>query len=309
MVRKMRTQFGIALIIITCAGTVQAQLNSFFYTNNSLVNLNPSFAGSNGNLRDQGFAGNSSPGVYSGMRVFYNAIDLYLPSIESGLAFTGYYEDFGNSEYQTKSYSISYAKYFSLRNDKIKFVPSLQVGLRQVRSQILTYTSPPGQPWFWEKGPYANDHLTIALGGLFTIKNFYFGASFYNFQPITRREQYNPLLDRYNVHASYNLRLAKWALFHFSGNLSVNSFSYSTLNLGLNVLLFKHFLFGAGIIRRESSYFNAGFRHHCFSVCLGYDRTLLSGFVPYTHEGFTAMATFNLRKKELRKEVLNFEAW
>ncbi len=309
MVRNMRTRLGIVLIIITCAGTVQAQLNSFLYTQNSFVNLNPSFAGSNGNLRDQCFAGDISPGLGTLKRVFYNAFDMYLPSIKSGLALTGYYEDFGSSDYQTKSYSISYAKYFSLRNDKIKFIPSLQIGLRQERSQRLMYTSPPGQPWFWEVGTYENDHMIIALGGLFNIKNFYFGASFYDLQPISRREQYNPFLDRYNFHASYNVHAAKWMLIHFSGNVSVNSHSYSTLNLSLNALLFRHLLLGGGIQQRESYFVSIGYRGHRFSVGLRYHVTLFSGFAPYGHEGFTAMATFNLRKKELRKEVLNFEAW
>jgi hypothetical protein len=80
------------------------------------------------------------------------------------------------------------------------------------------------------------------------------------------------------------------------------------LYLNVNALFANHFIVGGGIKSNYNINLNVGYRHNFFSITYGYDVVVskLSGNTDGSHE---VTVSFNLRNKEQRKLLTDFEKW
>lgn len=88
----------------------------FLNANQSLLYMNPSFAGSNGGIRNQFSYRNQWPfeGYHNYMQTYLNTVDVYVPSLKGGVAVSALRDNVANGMLKTSVLSLSYAQYFFL---------------------------------------------------------------------------------------------------------------------------------------------------------------------------------------------------
>ncbi|MBK7816785.1 MAG: PorP/SprF family type IX secretion system membrane protein [Sphingobacteriaceae bacterium] len=110
----------------------QSQDVAFNNIHQSLVYLNPSFAGSNGFIRNQTIYRNQWPNL-SGQYVTYGScFDGYIKPIRGGMALSILTDDQGRGTTRATSISFVYAQHITLSKEKnIKIIPSVQTSFVQ----------------------------------------------------------------------------------------------------------------------------------------------------------------------------------
>ena len=269
----------------------------FLNSNQSLINLNPSFAGSNGFIRNQSSLRALFPKNPSKWGTISNSFDIYLRGIKGGLAIS--LSDnvwYGNLQGRT-ALSISYAQYLSFYNGNLKVIPSIQA----------INDSRHFQPDWIGTPPTTKRQFFLGAGVLVNYKNkLYVGTYF--------REQWNS--SNYSmdlatiVHASYNTILNESVLLQFSGRCSAQP-TFSYCQIGVNSVFQKNIVAGVQYITYvQAPVFSLGYRGDLFSVVAGYDFTVskLAG----NNNGYAELhGSFNLRQKENchPATALSFESW
>src|SRR5689334_22111824 len=119
-------KFYLFCLLVPVLFVSYAQDPVFFSTNQSLIYLNPSFAGSNGNIRNQFTHRNQWPMLGGSFRTSVNSFDVYLNSLKAGIAVTAFYDDLMHGTLKTSAVSLAYSQYLSLMDGKLKIIPSLQ---------------------------------------------------------------------------------------------------------------------------------------------------------------------------------------
>jgi len=111
---------------------IRSQDVQFNNIQHSLVNLNPSFAGSSGHVRNQTVYRNQWPNL-SGQYVTYGTcFDGYIKPIKGGFALSVLSDDQGRGTARTSAISFAYAQYITLSKEKnIKIIPSVQTSFVQ----------------------------------------------------------------------------------------------------------------------------------------------------------------------------------
>ncbi|PBQ31983.1 hypothetical protein CNR22_09440 [Sphingobacteriaceae bacterium] len=265
----------------------------------ALLNVNPSFAGTNGGVRNQAFAELPSKGGYR-MYNFSNAFDCYLPSLKSGIGLLYNYQSMGDV-LRIQNATLIYSRHFKV-GEKLKIVPSLQGG---VLRREINYT------WMYspQRGWQSEQNYAIGYGVLVNYKNFYagFNSSSIDYLPATGANSSRFFYFKHSFHASYNLNLTENFHVNFSGQLSSEPARSNAL-ISANFLVYKHFIMGATRASDVVGY-NAGVRTDLFTAQVSYKSYISSLMPDNTLDYWQLMLSFNMRNKDLRHAVTNFEAW
>lgn len=289
----------------------------FTNTHQSLVALNPSFAGSNGLLRYQSNTRNQWYNLSGSYLTFYNSVDMFIKPTNGGLALTYTRDDQSRGTLVTDRIDLSYAQHFNLLNKKLQLIPSLQIGVFQKKldHSKLNFGDQIdarrgfvwNQSYFPIYGVQTKTNIDFSTGLIVNYKHLYIGSSLFHItQPDEGMNGPSKLPYRSSSFVSYN--------FVFGENVLLNALlrvesqkPFGNAYVNLNALFLKHIMVSTGIT--SNSYMNAyaGFRHNYFSLCAGYefglDKTI------NTAGTYELTASFNLRNKDKRKLVTDFERW
>ncbi|MDP1802067.1 MAG: PorP/SprF family type IX secretion system membrane protein [Bacteroidota bacterium] len=288
----------------------------FSNTQQSLVYLNPSFTGSNGLIRNQFVYRNQWPNLTGSYVTFYNGTEVYLKRLKGALAFTYLHDDQARGILKSNVFSCIYAQHFSSKDNKLKIIPSIKASYfnKKLDRTQLSFGEQidPRRGFVWstqEAVPsQTKRNFDVSSGLLINYNHFYFGASVFHInQPDEGLLGTSILPARFSFHSSYNLHVSEKTLFHFFGRYEMQQKFYF-YQFSATALLFKHLIFGLGIINNTTPTANLGFRHNYFTVQVNYGVTssLLS---TYRAETWELTASFNLRNKEQRKTLTDFEKW
>jgi type IX secretion system PorP/SprF family membrane protein len=303
----------IGLMMTMLAGFAQDPI--FYNTNQSLVYLNPSFAGSNGFIRNQTAYRNQWPNLSGTYVTYYNGYDMFFKSINAGMAINYTLDDQSRGTLRTETLNFTFAQYFYMCDKKLKIIPSIQFGgfRKQVDLGRLNFgqtiggatgTSPP-----WPNNPSSKkSNFDLSSGLLVNYKGFYFGTSvFHMTQPDEGLFGASKLPYRLSIHTSYNVTTSPRTLVNFFVRYDKQQ-SFNYLNLKVNALFMNHLVTGAGYSTNDVVNLNVGYRHNYFVLSAGYDVSVskLSG---NTAGSWEIQASFNLRTKENRKTITYFETW
>jgi type IX secretion system PorP/SprF family membrane protein len=302
---KRYTLFSAILCLCLCT---EAQDLSFVNPNQQLVSLNPSFAGSNGKLRDQFSYRSQWPGISNTYNYYNNTLDAYLPRIKGGLALSA------GSENQAeviarKNIGLTYAQHFSFSNGKFKLIPSLQAVY--VRSKFDASKLTFGQGIVqWSGGGSqftTNNYADFNSGLLFCAgEKLFVGASvFHLLEPNAGFYSEELVERRYTYHASYYFNSGEKHLLQASARLVTQS-HYSELNLGVQGIFWSHLIGGVGYGSSEHVYGTLGCRAKWFSLAYNYDLSVskLAGNKAGSHE---IHLSYNLRQKAAKDGIKTFE--
>jgi type IX secretion system PorP/SprF family membrane protein len=282
-----------------------AQDSFFTNTNQSLVYLNPSFAGSNGLIRNQ-FIHKRPAGGSAYYQSFNNTLDAFIKPINGGLALSYFGSNNGYGIIKTDKLDLTYAQHFYLRDRKLMIIPSLQLSYFEKRldnSNNLIFPVTPQTNMEDLKSKKANVDLSSGL--LINYKRFYFGTSVFHInQPDEGLTGYSKLPYRLSSFTSYNWLLNDNTLLHFVARFEKQQ-TLTNYQLAVNALIFKHAIIGLGFRSKYSPYLNLGFRAKYFTLQASYEYNLSSVYLNY----WEFSASFNLRDKEQRNLLTNFETW
>jgi type IX secretion system PorP/SprF family membrane protein len=295
------------LILLACALVTSisgsfAQDFSIPNSNYALIHLNPSFAGSNGGIRNQ-FASKAAVTEYAGgYRGFVNTTDAYLPGLKAGLAASISADQIG--PLTNRKAGFTYAQYLSFDGGKIKLVPSIQFSYGQRILSADWVPSTTAQPISSFK-----DYFDLGSGLLLNYRDkLYVGGSMYHItHPDMAFGGYSPLPKLLTLHASYDLQLSEQSVLQFTGRY-ISQYSYSSGTLAVNLVFYRHVIAGLGVMGRDGTFFNLGYRGNYFSIVGGY-QTYVSGLAYYSADWYQLNASFNLRSKGQRATLTSFESW
>ncbi|MBL7931060.1 MAG: type IX secretion system membrane protein PorP/SprF [Bacteroidia bacterium] len=165
---------------------------------------------------------------------------------------------------------------------------------------LYAYSQTPIQ----EISSYDKQNFDASAGLLVNYKKLYVGVSFFHInQPDDGLTGSYKLPVKYSFNASYNFVAAKYLLINFQ-TLYQYQASFNRMQVGLDALFFKHIIVGAGLSVDDKQYLSLGYRHNYFSVGFSYNETPV-----YKVRAYEICASFNLRTKENRKAIGNFESW
>lgn len=282
----------------------------------SLIHLNPSFAGSNGLLRYQSNTRSQWYNLSGSYLTFYNSIDAFIKPIKGGIALNYIRDDQAHGTLVTDRFDLSYAQHLSLFDKKLKIIPSLQLSYFQktIDNSKLNFgdqiDARRGFVWYSQNTPphfVTKSNIDFSSGLIVNYKHFYIGSSVFHInQPDEGIMGPSKLPYRLSMFTSYNLSIGENVLLNALFRFEKQQNFYTT-QFNINALLLKHIMVGSGINENTINVF-AGYRHHYFSISGGYEFGLskLSG---NTGGSFEIAASFNLRNKENRKLITDFERW
>lgn len=285
---------------------------TFLNSNQNLVNLNPSFSGSNGLIRNQLSYRIQWPNISGTYTYYRNSFDMYLRPIHGGIALTAESENGLNGLIENSALGLAYAQYFSLKGGRAKLIPSAQVFYRQVvrnYSELRFHWIPPGVNNSTQPLPpqERKSFADLNAGLLYTLNDRLFvgvSASHLTSPELDMIYDY-VLFPRYSFYGSYNFILSDRSVLQTYLNV-IRQELYSYSMVGANILLYKHLMAGAAYGSADKIMLNAGYRTSFFAFSLLYDRSVskLSG---NTAGSWEVHASYNLRDKEHRKLVTSFE--
>lgn len=198
------------IVLVVFSVPFLAQDPRYLNTNQSLLNINPAFAGSNVGLRNQASARIIKSKTNGLLNIFSNNFEL------SHLKRNGYqgfsfgftrYQYFGGHSFQTTS--LTYAHAIGL-GKSIALVPAIQAGL----GKWTVFDSFNHMISEKKTGHYAD----ISAGLLFLAGNFTAGGSVFHLNtPEIKTGVPFDLQAKYTVHASYNLKFGN-SIIQIAGN-------------------------------------------------------------------------------------------
>ena len=190
---------------IFAVGLASAQDITSFLPMNNLLDINPSFAGSNGGFRLQANYVNIWPSLSGRNKGTMLAADMSVNKGKSGIAIYANRADYSQGVQLNNNLGLGYSHRFSVSNGSIKIVPSLQIGVVNTKVDVnaLSFgsTLPPIDPNILSKS-----NLEVNTGVLVQIKEKFsigYGAFHIN-TPDIGVQGPSKLGARSVVHASYN---------------------------------------------------------------------------------------------------------
>jgi len=299
---------GASLIFLSNAAYSQDQLP--LNPTQSLIYVNPSFAGSNGSLRDQYVNNYLFPNFPTNNVIYYNGLDGYVKKLRGGLALSGMINDYAQGTYRESELNLIYAPVFECEESGIKVIPSIQISYiqRAIDYSKMTFgqgfimLNPNGAPM------QKKENFDASAGLLFNYKNLYAGASLFHInQPDVGLAGASKLPNRLSLNASYSIPLNQKTLLNFS-TVYTRQQNFSTFQLAANAIFFRHIIAGLGFQANDVVFGNLGYRNNFFSATGGYNvgYSKLSG----NQSGSWQLAiAFSLHKKEKGQAPLSFEKW
>jgi type IX secretion system PorP/SprF family membrane protein len=246
---------------------------------------------------------------------FYNSVDAYIKPLKGGIALAYTRDDQAKGTLVTNRIDLSYAQHLSLLNQKLKIIPSIQVSVFQKtldntklnfgdqiesrRGFVNSWGSPPTQTKL---------NLDFSTGLIMNYNHFYFGSTVYHItQPDEGVQGPSKLPIRSSSFISYNFSIGKNVLLNALVRNELQN-RYYNMQFNLNALFFKHLIVNAGYKDNNTINSLIGFRHHYFTISGGYEFGLNSAS-PNNAGSYEIAASFNLRNKDDRKLVKDFERW
>ena len=292
-----------------------AQDASFENTNQALVYLNPSFAGSNGGIRMQNNYRNQWPNIPYNFVTYQTCADFYLKKINSGFAFKILGDDQVKGTLKETQVGVCYAYYFSAMQGKLKIIPSLEINHVQFKlDPELSYGDPinPRMGVIWNNRSVSpktsKSYVDYNAGLLVNYKDFFAGVTVKHImQPDVGLIGAMKLPTLYNVHLSYNKRLNNKTLLQLMGIYSSqNRFNY--LQLSGNAILFKYLVVGVNYLYSDGVMINGGYRNNYFTMQIGYGTTV-SKAAGNTAGIWNFSCAFSFIKHRNINLLPNFETW
>lgn len=286
-------------------------------THQSLVALNPSFAGSNGLIRYQHTTRSQWFNLSGSYLTFYNSLDAFIKPIKGGIALSYIRDDQARGTLVTDRIDITYAQHFSLINEKLKIIPSIQFSCfrKTLDNSKLNFGDQidPRRGFVWSQVPVTTGKVSkingdLSAGLIVNYKHFYIGSSVFHItQPDEGIRRPSKLPYRFSAFTSYNLFLGEKvlinALFRFE-----QQFSFTGTNLSLNALFAEHLMISTGLINNNAINTLIGYRHNYFTISGGYEFGI-SRINNNTAGSFEICASFNLRNKDGRHALKDLERW
>jgi hypothetical protein len=274
-----KKSYCVLLIVFIFTCNFWAQVESIS-PNQSLIFLNPSFAGSSGGLRLQSqLESYSLEEVNSG-----TSVDYYISKIKGAPAFI--FQDSYGSNYwsntlsnQTRLVGISYAQHLS-PIENLKIIPSAQLIYSQsISANEWTFSPQTNTTNYFLWSPFSQtssqmkSDLTISAAVLFKIhKNLYFGSSVYG---LRKKEPGYTTAPIWLVHWAYDAKIKEKAMLQFFAKAIMgNGRAYGTVSV--NALLSKHVLLSAGYKSFYGPFFGGGYRVGGFNVLATCERHFAS---------------------------------
>jgi type IX secretion system PorP/SprF family membrane protein len=286
-------------------------------SNQSLIYLNPSFAGSNGLVRNQFSYRNQWPELLYPFVTYVNSFDAYVKPLRAGLAFSFSSDDQMNGTLKTNVYSLAYAQHLNLFDKKLKVIPSVQFGygrkILDVNNLTFGDAVDPRYGYIWNSQQTApqplKTYFDLSAGLLLNYKkNLYIGTSFFHINQPDQGLLGNWRIPfRFVTHASYTFHFSEKTLLQLFYKVEVQQKFYSH-QFAMNMLIKNHVIAGLGYSSPYTPCINLGYRSNWFSIQLGYD-VMVSEFAGTTTDSWEIHTSFNLRNKELRRTLTNFETW
>jgi type IX secretion system PorP/SprF family membrane protein len=302
---------SLTCILICSIFLSYAQDPVFYNSNQSLIQLNPSFAGSNGGIRNQFSYRSQGSNINPDFSTYLNSTDCYLKKIKAGLAISYLNDNWLNSTIETNIFSVSYAQYFSVMEGKLKIIPSVQFAYakRTADFSALNLDDAKTNPWGITEAFPSRQYADISSGLVINYKNkAYIGVALFHLnEPDAGITSTYKLLISTNVHASYNFELSEKNQLQATYVFKNQNF-WQTHRLGLNLISFKHLITGVAITNFDTPIISLGYRNNFFNVLVGYDVNM-SRLAGSTYKSWELHASFNLRNKEQRKALTSFETW
>ena len=287
----------------------------FVGSNNSLLFLNPSFAGSNRGTRIQSNYRAFDFKSDHNYMAFGTSADFYLKSLRGAVFANFLADDVDKGIVKSYFLTVGYAQHLQL-SAKTRIIPSFQVTYltRSLNSANMHEFQTPDQRYGGQEInvilPSSNKYNFDASGGLLLESgNFYGGISVMHLnQPDIGFLGENRLPIRTNIHASYNFHCTETSLLNLSARYSAqNENKYGQLMA--TAVTFKHLVTGAGVGMFTYDYTpvlaNVGYRSDFFTAGFIYEiNTRSSG-----GQSFEVSLSYNLRDTDSRKTLTNIEAW
>lgn len=296
---------------------LSAQDPLFTNTSQSLINLNPSFAGSNGGMRVQSGYRDQWYNLTGSYKTFSTDVDVYIKPMRGGLALSYMRDDQSNGTLVTDRISLTYAQHLSLLDSKLKIIPSFQItGFQKtLDNSKLNYGGmiDPRRGFVWSpaqqtSGYSKRSNLDFSSGLIINYKHFYIGTSMFHItQPDEGIYGLSKLPYRISIFTSYNLTIGENALLYAIYRFEKQQ-NFTNHQLNFNALLLKHVIVGTGIRTNSSVNAIVGYRHNYFTLSGCYEFGTGS-FTGRSAGTFELSASFNLRNKDDRKLVKDFERW
>lgn len=279
-----------------------SQEQVFTNKNQSLISLNPSFAGSNGFIRNQ-FSYKSNRGSSYKSYSVANSFDTYISPLKAGIAVSALTENFANGMAKNNYVSISYAQYFSVMEGKLKLIPSVRLAYSE---SVLDLEKAGWNPSSNNVPLSKTNDFNLSTGFLAAYKNRVYAG--FSISSLNGNDNgFSAYNNSFNYHLSYNLRFSDNLQMQFFAQAQTNIVSSSTY-IAANALLYKHIIAGVGLVGNRSPVFSLGYRNNYFTVLAGYDVLDRLLYEP-SYKSFEVHASFNLKKKELRQTISSFETW
>jgi type IX secretion system PorP/SprF family membrane protein len=303
------------LVLFVAAFNLNAQDHQFQNHNTSLIQLNPSFAGSNEGLRNQFSYRNQWPNLIGTVQSFYNSSDFFVKSINGGFALTLFAEDWARGTLKDNRVELAYAQHVRL-GSCYKLIPSVQFSfckkaMDKTRSNfgdVIDYRrsviwNVPGTPHRW-----TNDFYDLASGLVLCSDRMFAGISVFHLnQPLDVLYGNSRLPMRYNFYASNNFFLNEKHVLQVSA-IGFHQQQFSQLRLHGNFLYNKRWLIGGGYSSDFVTTANAGYRACAFSLNFSYDAAV-SRKTGNTASSYEFSFSYNLLRKENRGELRSFETF
>jgi len=268
----------------------------------SLLFVNPSFAGNAGTLRGHCAYMRVTPQLWNSGIVSGNSVDGYVKKLRGGLAVSGLISKF--QLYRRLEFNVIYAPVFQLKESGIKIITSVQLTYLQNRIEEINFFH--ADPVLLMVPPGTRSSFDLSTGLLVNYKNWYVGGSLFHLnRPDVGIWGSNRLPSRLSLHASYNKSLRSGDVLNVTG-LYNRQANFSSATISGNVLLKKHYLLGLGYVTDHSVYFSIGYRAQYFSISGLY--TMQVSKFPGPSLGSTMIAgIFRLGGKSQEEPVQHFE--
>lgn len=310
----------------------------FTNTNQSLIYLNPSFSGSNGYLRNQTFYRSQWPGSSQNAFVTYgNAFDAYIKPLKGGISFSAVSDDQGNGTLKMTWLNFAYAQYFSLLENKLKIIPSVQIGYIQqtLDKTKLNFGDPIniryGLIWNYQNNPWGTalpgtnkQNINFSSGLLVRFGDVNAGVSVFNFN--------SPDIGLYGIY-KLPIRTCVYASYNYvpTPRTSVNLSALSNFQMGANrtqvnaisltgkLILGLGYYFAQGqyldFYRGRNYYYNgfiatAGIKLKLARICYSYDNTVfVNSGISFQKPSHEISLSFSFKNKKDSIPKFGMENW
>ncbi|MES2763028.1 MAG: PorP/SprF family type IX secretion system membrane protein [Bacteroidota bacterium] len=305
----------IAVLFLGLSLNIQGQDPVFTNAQQSLVALNPSFAGSNGLIRYQSntrMQWMSLPGSY---QTYYNSVDAFIKPMNGGFALAYSRDDQAKGTLITDRIDLTYAQHFNLLNNKLKIIPSLQVSVfrktldrhKMVFGDQIEPRRGFTDPW-GSQLTQSKSNVDFSSGLIINYNHFYIGTTAFHFtQPDEGLQGPSKLPLRSSSFISYNFVIGENILLNPMLRYEQQK-SFSNIQFNINALFLKHVMVSTGYRNNNTMNAFVGFRHHYFTVSGGYEFSV-NNTSPNSAGTYEIAASLTLRNKEDRKLVKDFERW